>query len=173
MGVFNLTDGVQGIVWREPVTFYSCKGVKLDRLANRILKIDVTISDLHVALTFLKNNTGSNAKPEALSTGGLFLYEVYEPLLFQKLKKEYQVVDTLPNNPMFHADQPDPHAAAPKRVEMTLVTRKLIPDEGLQSRTGVLSKGRYEFLENEVEIAFNVITDVKDHLLDFPDLSTD
>lgn len=74
MGVLNLTDGVQAILWREPVIFYSCKGVKLDILANRALELDVTISDLHVALSFLKNNTGSNAKPEALSTGGLFLY---------------------------------------------------------------------------------------------------
>ncbi|TGO28060.1 hypothetical protein BPAE_0032g00020 [Botrytis paeoniae] len=185
MGVFKFTDEVQDIPWRGPVTFYSCKGVKLDRLANRIPDLDFTMSDLHIALSFLQNNTGSNAGPEALSAGGLFLYEVHEPLLFQQLmvryakiaipvkgirisclgdiqhlrKEKYQVVDILPNHPMFHADQPNPHAAVLKQLEIPLIARKLIPDEDLQPRKGLRNKVRYEVLENEVAIALNFITE--------------
>ncbi|KAF7934761.1 uncharacterized protein EAE98_002806 [Botrytis deweyae] len=196
MSVFKFTDGVQGLLWRGPVTFYSCKGVKLDRLANRVPDLDVTMSDLHVALSFLQNKTGSNAGPEALSAGGLFLYEVYEPLLFQQLivrysknakpikgirisclgdiqhlrKEEYQVVDILPNHPIFHADQPDPHAAVLKQLGIPLIARKLISDEDLQPRKGLRSRVGYEVLENEVAIALNLITDVNSHRFNFPDL---
>ncbi|KAF7959540.1 hypothetical protein EAE96_001156 [Botrytis aclada] len=154
------------------------------------------MSDLHVALSFLQNNTGSNAGPEALSEGGLFLYEVHEPFLFQQLmvryaknavpikgiqisclgdiqhlrKEEYRVVDVLPNHPIFHADQPDPHAAILKQLGIPLIARKLIPDEDLQPRKGLHSKVYYEVLENEVAIALNLIIDVHRHRFNFPDL---
>ncbi|TGO55329.1 hypothetical protein BCON_0093g00010 [Botryotinia convoluta] len=154
------------------------------------------MSDLHVALSFLQNNTGSNAGPEALSAGGLFLYEVHEPLLFQQLivryaknatpikgirisclgdiqhlhKEEYRVVNILPNHPIFHADQSDPHAAVLKQLGIPLIARKLIPDEYLQPRMRLRSKVGYEVLENEVAIALNLITDVNGHWFNFPDL---
>ncbi|KAF7896797.1 uncharacterized protein EAF01_009200 [Botrytis porri] len=198
MGVFKFTDGGQSLLWRGPVTFYSCKGVKLDRLANRIPDLEVNMPDLHVALSLLQNNTGSNAGPEALSAGGLFLYEVHEPLLFQQLmvryaknatpiksirlsclgdiehlrKEEYQVVDILPNDPIFHADQPDPHTAVLKRLGIPPIARKLIPDEDLQPSKGLRGKVGNEVLENEVAIALNLITDVNGHRSNFPNLGT-
>ncbi|KAF7853953.1 hypothetical protein EAF04_010619 [Stromatinia cepivora] len=183
-GIFEFTNGTQGILWRCPVTFHSCVGMKLDRLEVRTPNLDATMSDLHVALHFLQTFPGQNVGPEALSLGALCQIKFWKPQLFYSFMKKYAKdavytgvsiscpgdvkflgrvkyapAEVLPNHPIFHAEDQSLSRFPPilRQTGIPLIARKVCHDPaGRFPRHWVI-----EDLKNNAALALHLITDVK------------
>ncbi|ESZ93904.1 hypothetical protein SBOR_5725 [Sclerotinia borealis F-4128] len=156
LGIFKATGYNLAKMWNGPVVIYSLEDMHMPYSDLRKVFQDVTMFDFRIGINYFKfymNKGGrSNGGPEALSVGGMFQYEIHEPKLFEELmvryagdakpikgvriscqgdinrlhKKEYQVMDVLPNHPIFFADQPDPHASILKQLGLPLIARKFL-----------------------------------------------